>query len=670
MDLTTKCIIAVTLLIAINSFYLLIIYYGVDLKIISEELKVPKRNEEAVIVTKIHGILDRKGSHYHAAEGLEEASMWCPDTLLGAGAGTTPLSHVWKNLHSRILSATYPILPTIDQLNSTMTSQYEKWVNQLFSFYTASRLRRSIMHPAPPREVALIMKLVHEIKKHNTDITDEEDRRSLRVLVVGGSVASGIGCLWPKNLGMPDRQWMSPDRCSWSLFLEKILNLALFDEDNIVRVDNAATGGVTSEFGSLVFDYQLYSEPDKIPDIIISAYAPNEATEPDAEKAYHDMQGFVKSVRNLNPCNDYAPLLIMLDDFYGFPYRAMEQTGSIYKVANWYNLMAVDYASTVKFKVYSNDEDLSHIPIFHRPYDFHEGIGMHIGIAWTLMFNIVNAMVNICNDAMIGTENHFIKLMDRNDNLTSSAAKEEERNIIDPALTLYLKKDEPPFQQVGSIGLRGGAFKNEVIALRNEVESNRKANEELCEKNKDKETLTSKKKCAWSWFYNHLQPFDLPRHVDMEMNKVLLFNEGWKAEGHRIRQPRTGWYAHTPNATFSMKVENLTGDVNHVVVLSMKSYSRSWFNSSLSLSTTAFRSPSIPETELNRTSSISKDINWNGESTYHIDGYHKLKTSVHFVHKFLIPDGGARAGESLILDAKLVGGKEFKIAGMALCSRV
>lgn len=61
-------------------------------------------------------------------------------------------------------------------------------------------------------------------------------------------------------------------------------------------------------------------------------------------------------------------------------------------------------------------------------------------------------------------------------------------------------------------------------------------------------------------------------------------------------------------------------------------------------------------------------MDWDSSSIDFIDGYHDIKTSVHFPHKIQIADGGAKAGDSVILNAKLVGGQEFKIAGLAFCS--
>ena len=95
----------------------------------------------------------------------------------------------------------------------------------------------------------------------------------------------------------------------------------------------------------------------------------------------------------------------------------------------------------------------------------------------------------------------------------------------------------------------------------------------------------------------------------------------------------------------------------------MNSYSPKWKDSKLAVSTTVVNSTELSAIDTNRT----KSVHWGGNATHYIDGYHDTKTSVHFPHKFPI-EGGAKAGDSIIVDVKLIGGQEFKIAGMALCA--
>merc|ERR1740139_956717 len=107
----------------------------------------------------------------------------------------------------------------------------------------------------------------------------------------------------------------------------------------------------------------------------------------------------------MHPCDDQMPLLIMLDDFYGnTPYSAIRQTGNVYMLSTWHNLMAVNYGNTIKYKVLVEANETTYHPLIHGASTLHPSIAGHIGIAWTLFFNIIDSMVDICNDGDIGKE--------------------------------------------------------------------------------------------------------------------------------------------------------------------------------------------------------------------------------------------------------------------------
>jgi hypothetical protein len=85
----------------------------------------------------------------------DKEHLWCPVPLMRAGAETLSTSNVWHNLYEQILNASYHAHPRIETLNTTQLRAYKDWVDQLYSFYTPSKLRRSIMNPAPPKEIVL-----------------------------------------------------------------------------------------------------------------------------------------------------------------------------------------------------------------------------------------------------------------------------------------------------------------------------------------------------------------------------------------------------------------------------------------------------------------------------------------------------------------------------------
>lgn len=693
-----------------------------------------------------------------------ESHSFCPISLMKAGSEALSTSHVWHNLQQDILNASYHALPRIETLNTTQLHAYKDWVDQIFSFYTPSKLRRSIMNPAPSKQIIQLMKLAEEIRHHNANVSDEKDneeKRKLRILILGGSVTAGMNCAWPDNLNFPkQKRWSIPgEECAWSFRLEKLLNHVLFEGEEVVTVDNISAGGQTSEFGSYVLEYRLYPKPDQLPDVVIASFSANESQESDLQKVlYQFNQDFVKAAQSLHPCDDQAPLIMFVDDFYGDrPYTATVQSGNMFMLSTWHNIMAVNYASTVKYKLFGEVEDEGarktkpRIPLFHSDYQIHLGIGMHMGLAWTVMFNIVNSMVNVCNDVgisrMMNDRSHGSSLMhlaegeedavpaigleagveeqaktrelgvpqDTSSSSIRSSSMHETKNAedeasyqhheeeevdsyppIDPNLLPNLKTAEIPFKHIDRMvpDVPGTA-----LEVRKKLEDNIQRTKATCDKLEkmaaNNNINSTNKKCSYAWVVNKMIGFGHKNQVASEMSKVLLSNDGWAAEGYVMKNPRAGWYTHRPNSTFSIMIKDTVVDTNFVVILSMKSYSEKWQGSKLAVSTfvvkknetatatataTGTSAATTSDHLMNEKEDSTVDLlvhNKNNEdgsgdhsnsTTFFIDGFHDIKTSVHFPHKIPIAGGGAKAGDSVILKAKLVGGQEFKIAGFAFCS--
>jgi len=191
-------------------------------------------------------------------------------------------------------------------------------------------------------------------------------------------------------------------------------------------------------------------------------------------------------------------------------------------------------------------------------------------------------------------------------------------------------------------------------------------NHKLCNDNNGSDHDPSnkqKKKGTFAWVVNRMTGPFTKYELRPIMDQVVFFNEGWNADGFPIQQPRTGWYGNGENASFSMKLENVTVNTNFVIILTMKSYGPKFLNSKLAVLPSVVKAPAVMASDFlnNRT------VDFENGATFLIDGYHETKTSVHFPHKVMIP-GGAKVGDSIILDAKIVGGSHFKIAGLAFCS--
>ena len=642
--------------------------------------------------------------------GSDDHQHLCPQSLVTVGGLESPPTHVWNHLKGSILNATYFSHPEISQTQLETMHTYTQWIDDLYAFYIASRLRRSVANPAPPKFISHLLKLAHEVRAYNNAISStNEKRRTIRVLVLGGSVTSGHGCTWPSATGIPNPRGDSPSQsCAWPARLESLLNQVLFEGEHIFQVDNIASGGQTSEWGAMVLEYRLFRDQDHLPDIVISSFSANEAKEPDyEEKVFVEyMQKFVKAAQSLHPCNDNAPLIVMADDFYGdMPYQAMRQTANVYMLSTWNNLMAVNFASILKFKVigeYVNATTLH--PLTGSSFNVHLGVSFHIGMAWAVMFNMVNSIVNVCNDehmnqledpgASYVTPKHWGDFnLGKGDHATTnlrtrstSTGKEDKNRMeqvdttnahnnsakahssplleeIEPQLLQTLNQGEPPFKHFGPMQKGNGWAQGIATQLKQNMADNHK----LCNGHNDSDHDPSnkqKKKCTFAWVVNPMTGPFRKQELKPIMDHVIFFNEGWDAAGLPIQQPRTGWYGNGENASFSMKLENVTVDTNFVILLTMKSYGPKFLKSKLAVLPSVVKGPAAVMT---RDFLNNRTVDFENDAVFLIDGYHDTKTSVHFPHKVMIP-GGAKVGDSIILDAKIVGGSHFKIAGLAFCS--
>lgn len=617
---------------------------------------------------------NKKKKHGSSALNMKGFDI-CPQSCIEAGGLESSTTHVWDSLESNILNASYFSHPGILQLkenNITAMNIYTNWIDGLYSFYTVSRLRRSVANPAEPKFIARLLKLAKEVQAHNNVPTNK--KRTIRVLVLGGSVTAGHGCGWPAITGIQNPTGISPSNsCAWPSRLETLLNQVLFGGEHIFQVDNTASGGTTSEWGAMVLEYRLFKEPEHVPDIVISSFSANEAKEPNYEtKVFPEyMQNFVKAAHSLHPCNENAPLIIMADDFYGdMPYQATRHTANVYMLSTWNNLMAINFASILKYKVLAEySKEKTYHSLTGAVFGVHLGISFHIGMAWGIMFNILNSIVNVCNDQSIN-QNEDPKILYVGQYVVNGTTERKIDGVepvsdtdeipqgqIDPGLLSTLRQGEPPFKHFGP--MRSGHGRAQDVAA--EFKQNMADNYKLCNDVLES-TSGQNKKCTYAWVVNHLTGPSRKEELKLLMEKNVFFNQGWQAGGRPIQQPRTGWYGKGENATFSMKVENITVDTNFLVLLTMKSYGPEFVNTRLAVLPTVVKAHVIADSFLDY-----RTVDFENNATFFIDGYHNTRTSVHFPYKVMIP-GGAKVGDSIILDAKIVGGSHFKIAGLAFCS--
>lgn len=645
-----------------------------------EDLETNLTNRSTLAAGMVVGLPPIISSSWsHTPDGHDVCTSFVTTTDAQHMSSALSPSMVWQLLSSAIANASY--FPAT-YANDT---RFQHWVQDMFGFYTTDRLRRSVAHPPSNRAMQQILSLI----AHR--LSDPTQHDPIRILVLGGSVTQGLACT-ANSIGLPEAFWMHPQlECAWPARLEHMLNHALFQGKSIFEVRNLAVPGSNSEVGAMVLEYQLL--PDlyhHVPHMILSSYSANDAQDPDPHATFHiHQQALVRATQRLRPCNDDLPLLVLVDDLFAdMPSQAIQQTGSLYKIASWYNAMAIAYSNVARHQVVTHptvNASGASIPnpLLGTPFNtVHLGMGFHIGVAWTVLFNFVSAFQEACHAnpaSLFHNDNDgdpFKRMADsalptttdsKNGTSSSTATSSDASTTTTTVWMEWPTKDRGPIgtgttSQIRDEWLHNRAQRNEQcqaeqqrLAVLATKQTNRNGTADALP---PQQSLYSTPVCAYAWMVNRQTSIYETKHVKAALAPVLQTQNGWAASGYPIKQPRTGFYASEQNATFDLELRDISQDAKYLTVLSMKSYGPTWVGSKLRLHVSVMRkaaeaaAPSPPVA---------------AEATYEIDGYHAVKTSVHFPHKFPVPGDGAKSGDTIRVNATLVSGSTFKIAGLAFC---
>lgn len=263
------------------------------------------------------------------------------------------------------------------------------------------------------------------------DDDDEAPPPPVTITVLGGSVTMGVNC----HTGISQ---LSDWRCAWPARLEQFIDALVqrtllasgADKNNVgllVAVRTMAVGGTNTATGQELIEYDLL---DEVPDILINAYSTNDMhilTLKEAaasnltlrDKVFTMAQDFVRTLYRQQHCsNQTTPLLFWLDDYVGNEQRGILATQqlaqSIQVLANYYGFGFVSYADAVRDVVYSNtmetmfspagwynesgltaSADASAAKFMQR--EIHPGQGMHMATSWMMAYNLISTMTLHCN---------------------------------------------------------------------------------------------------------------------------------------------------------------------------------------------------------------------------------------------------------------------------------
>lgn len=322
--------------------------------------------------------------------------------------------NLWHSYWELILQASY--YPLFAENKTHMLDDANRHIyKNLFMDLSPSRLEEGLMTHPKAAQIERIWTKLEERRLHPTTAPP------LRVLVMGGSVVEGVGCIQHQE-GI-ERDLVGRD-CAWPARLEAFVNSMLgYDAIQVVNIAQGGTG--TSQALSIV-KYWMYPTQleGNAPDIIIHAFGSNDShlgevppTERERIMQLHQqgterLNQFIQSVFKSHACP--TPIVLHLDDYFGghrqgallgdFTYRMI-----LKEVAGWYGNMAVSSAQVVDGFIYPDTMgETAFSPKWYIKQrgptkgqyneNVHFGFGGHLAVVWTWAYSALKAAVHFCND--------------------------------------------------------------------------------------------------------------------------------------------------------------------------------------------------------------------------------------------------------------------------------
>ena len=551
-----------------------------------------------------------------------------------AMANESPMS-LWTRHAAQILNAS--------QLTKADPQFYFHDFHAALLALVSPRLHHAIQTiPADLSSMDRILRKAHARYLYLQDPHNHPPAPPIHMLIMGGSVLIGRNCRKLRsdlkmNIQLPLRE------CTWSFRLQEFVNnfvtqlllasgrasLPQQPQQQLVVVTPIALGGTNTNIGRMVMDYDLMPEQARHPDIIINGYATNDmhiltALEASGKNTtlgdmVHDMtRQFIESVLQSEPCRDYVPLLIHVDDYLGNEQREIRSTAellqNIYVLAQRYNFVSVSYANLVRDWVYGDTRETWFSPEgwwmpgqADMQREIHPGMGMHVTTTFLLAYTFLHLTSVFCdlqaleNDALLNR-----LLVERGMDGVSVAGENATMKVV-------------------------GSTKDAVC-------------------NKPDSTYS---KCIFSWVagINNMsrnktfveEYFDKVR--DVETTKWKLSDDGDKL----------GYVPSSVGDTEILTFARTTQTLRSITFFNMKSYGQRWEGSKITV-----------QTEMMATNDGSI---WQLLDRHEFDGFHAKNTSEMYTEPITL-SRAISPGESLRIryESSGVMGTTFKIMGLAVCT--
>lgn len=507
--------------------------------------------------------------------------------------------------------------------------ELKKLIGNVLEALPPSRLRRSLrpqsvspeQHPRKIRRILNIIweryNAVSQASNKSSNETQPQEPPKLKILVFGGSPTAGSNCERNNHL-------KKQGGCAWPGHLESFINAYLgFDA---VEVVNYAMGASSSAVASMMLRFRLFPSsmmPDG-PDIIINAYSVNDFSYQASGSFRKMVEDFVESANTLQSCNGDRPLVVYLDDLvvnYARGHSLMvgeSYNFEIAKLMQWYQIMTVAYSDVVRDMVYA-DRAESTLLVDWKGDAKHLTWAGHIAVVLSFMFNGVNTAMDFCDDEIYHSH-HGSSINvnnannNKNKNTTASVAQ------LDPSL-------RPILDDKITLNSITGAW---------------------TERQKSWDCKAQQQTCAFAWVAMRRERE--MQHVQ-HVSDIIQEARGWE-DVNKWPPTDYGFYGTERNGTVLLNVTDTSRRVNFVNVFYMKSYSEQWQGSKV-LASVFLGS---------HTTTNAAPV-----TSFELSGYHEKKTSEFFMEQVRFENPGRH--DDVLLHLRMVGGKTFRIGGLAFCEQ-
>lgn len=569
--------------------------------------------------------------------------------------------------------------------NDKVNKDYHNFIVELLRLVTPHRLQASVgMVPRiSSRQWEALEHALHVTLQRwrylldKTSSSNQETAvppRKLNILVMGGSVTSGVRC--DQFFVNPSRQVITNKfgkhmQCAWPSRLEFFLNNLLLgsvlqvdhkrthqrvDDNQVVAVYNAAIAGENSRVGAVKLEYNLLDPDIPLPDIVINAYATNDAQTVffgESETIMmEDIEAFFSQAMGLMQCDEndahksVSPLVIHFDDVIGTEDYTPLQSTAVYRfvsgLSQYFGFTAVSYPSAVRDFVYGHPQEYWFSPMgFYdrrrKGRDIHPRLGMHVVSAWVMAYNLLNLATTYCASSLSSTSGLDDEM------LMGDKATFPGRPLAPP------NGLPPPFVNNGSMASLATEWRGNGMPQQQPQSPGVNIDSaEECQGSQQQRI------CPFTWFSRLGN-----RTTTTVLSAHRVDNNGWEF----VTDHAKAGFAPTAGLNSTMawefqfdneKMISAASTIHTVVVVAMTSYGEAWANS-----TTLVRALTTDST----------NAEYKLVGSMEVLGYHKSSTSISAVHTLDL--GGAMVSippKDLRLEMTLIAGARAKMMGLALCN--